>query len=196
MRLRFDRGRPELDLTDPKLLLSASQQRALANDRELLVSAGAGSGKTSTLSYRYSALLLELAWGAVLTDTKARIDSILVLTFTDKAANEMAMRCEAQFIKLRDAFDESAEDAAEHLGAKKCARSVVSGQERGSNCGTCLGMNTTLLSFATPSRGEQRLRNIAVSDCSAFGTVAGSEASGTALYDSDIDVCKTWQGCR
>lgn len=49
-----------------------------------VVSAGAGTGKTQTLSQRFAWLLA--------MDSECRVDQILVLTFTEKAAREMHCR--------------------------------------------------------------------------------------------------------
>ena len=59
------------------------QLAAINADRNCVVSAGAGSGKTMVLSYRFVRLVLE---------RKARFDQILTLTFTRKAAREMHER--------------------------------------------------------------------------------------------------------
>ncbi|HPY44473.1 MAG TPA: UvrD-helicase domain-containing protein [Sphaerochaeta sp.] len=59
------------------------QMRAINADVNCVVSAGAGSGKTMVLSYRFVRLVLE---------RKARFDQILTLTFTRKAAREMHER--------------------------------------------------------------------------------------------------------
>jgi ATP-dependent helicase/nuclease subunit A len=95
MRVHFDGRRVSLDLTDPELRLTAAQQRAMATDRELVVVAGAGTGKTYTLAMRYVALLLELA-----NQGEQDVERVLVLTFTDKAATEMAERCHRQLKAL------------------------------------------------------------------------------------------------
>lgn len=80
-------GRVDLDLD--AIRLTDAQRRALAIDRHVVVSAGAGSGKTHTLSWRYVRLLLAHA-----SETQAPdIQSVVVLTFTEKAAEEMADRC-------------------------------------------------------------------------------------------------------
>jgi DNA helicase-2/ATP-dependent DNA helicase PcrA len=62
------------------------QQRAvvLAQDRVILVIAGAGSGKTRTLTYRVARLL----------ESSVSPASIMLLTFTNKAAREMLSRVE------------------------------------------------------------------------------------------------------
>ncbi|NLZ76351.1 MAG: UvrD-helicase domain-containing protein, partial [Spirochaetales bacterium] len=57
--------------------------KAIDADVNCVVSAGAGSGKTMVLSYRFVRLVLE---------RKARFDQILTLTFTRKAAREMHRR--------------------------------------------------------------------------------------------------------
>ena len=59
------------------------QMKAINADVNCVVSAGAGSGKTMVLSYRFVRLVLE---------RKARFDQILTLTFTRKAAREMHRR--------------------------------------------------------------------------------------------------------
>lgn len=59
------------------------QKEVIYSDVATVVSAGAGSGKTTVLSYRFLRLLME---------NKAHSDEILTLTFTNKAANEMYER--------------------------------------------------------------------------------------------------------
>lgn len=59
---------------------------ALEHDRHLLLSAGAGSGKTRVLVARYVQILKDAGWAA---EMPARI---LAITFTDKAAQEMQDR--------------------------------------------------------------------------------------------------------
>ncbi len=61
----------------------AQQMAAIMCDDNCVVSAGAGSGKTTVLSYRFIRLVLE---------GKAKADEILTLTFTRKAAREMQDR--------------------------------------------------------------------------------------------------------
>lgn len=64
-------------------LLDDNQRAAVASDRTTVVKAGAGSGKTTVLSYRFLRLVLE---------GRADCDQILTLTFTRKAAAEMNER--------------------------------------------------------------------------------------------------------
>ena len=86
----------KLDVTDGRLeiryeRLSDEQKRALDSDREVAVSAGAGAGKTSTLAARFVSLFARLVESGRPPD----IASVLVLTFTEKAAQEMRERCYA-----------------------------------------------------------------------------------------------------
>ena len=95
MRLAIDRDGVHIDWSDPSLLLTAEQLEAMRFDREVVVTAGAGAGKTHTLSLRYVHLLLELCLRGT-----PDIESVLVLTFTEKAAAEMADRCYARLLAL------------------------------------------------------------------------------------------------
>ena len=63
--------------------LDYHQQRAIECDRNAVVSAGAGSGKTTVLAERYVRLVRE---------GRAGVENILTLTFTRKAAYEMHER--------------------------------------------------------------------------------------------------------
>jgi len=68
--------------------LTDDQKRAVITvDRSILVSAAAGSGKTTVLAERCAALVCDLP-----SDQRCRIDEILVVTFTDAAAGEMRSR--------------------------------------------------------------------------------------------------------
>lgn len=58
------------------------QKKAIMSDGNLVVAAGAGSGKTTVLAYRYLRLLLD----------GIHADEILALTFTEKATKEMQGR--------------------------------------------------------------------------------------------------------
>jgi ATP-dependent helicase/nuclease subunit A len=63
--------------------LNAGQQAAAYCEKNAVVSAGAGSGKTLVLASRFAYLLVERGF---------RVDQILTLTFTKKAAAEMYQR--------------------------------------------------------------------------------------------------------
>jgi ATP-dependent helicase/nuclease subunit A len=68
------------------------QQRAIARrDRSILLSAGAGSGKTSVLVERFVRSVL---------DDGAEVDSILAITFTEKAAAQLKERVRGRFTVL------------------------------------------------------------------------------------------------
>ena len=73
--------------------LDEHQMAAIACDDNCVVSAGAGSGKTTVLSYRFLRLVLE---------GKAKADEILTLTFTRKAAREMQERIHRQLLSCTD----------------------------------------------------------------------------------------------
>ena len=66
-------------------LNSAQYEAATCGDGPVLVVAGAGSGKTRTITYR-------LSW---LADHGVPPESMLLLTFTRKAAQEMLQRAAA-----------------------------------------------------------------------------------------------------
>ncbi len=67
----------------PKPTLTDNQKQALATDKNISVTAGAGSGKTTILVERYLKLILEEG---------VSIREVLAITFTEKAAAEMKER--------------------------------------------------------------------------------------------------------
>ena len=67
------------------MTLTAAQQKAIAARGNVLVVAGAGTGKTRTLVERCVACLLS-------DQPRASIDEILMVTFTEAAAAEMRQR--------------------------------------------------------------------------------------------------------
>ena len=76
-------------MTSPPTLpesLTPQQQRALAGDRHLAVTANAGSGKTRVLVDRYLALVL---------NGTATVREIVALTYTEKAAAELRQKIAA-----------------------------------------------------------------------------------------------------
>ncbi len=96
MRLILDdHDRPQIDWHDPALRLTTAQREAMDCCTERVLTAGAGAGKTHTLALRYVALLL-----AQVLAGDCEIDSVLVLTFTERAAAEMAERCTLRLAEL------------------------------------------------------------------------------------------------
>jgi ATP-dependent helicase/nuclease subunit A len=73
--------------------LDGDQKAAVISSRNTVVTAGAGSGKTTVLSSRYLWLIMEKGLNA---------DEILTLTFTNKAANEMYSRIYSMLMEHRD----------------------------------------------------------------------------------------------
>ncbi len=72
--------------------LSDEQVAALDLDRHVIVSAGAGSGKTRTLTRRVLRILGSFAWEAATAGGTSGPEAMLVATFTDRAAGEMRER--------------------------------------------------------------------------------------------------------
>ncbi|MDR2864135.1 MAG: UvrD-helicase domain-containing protein [Spirochaetaceae bacterium] len=73
--------------------LRAEQKKAVEASCNLVVTAGAGSGKTSVLAARYLYLVIEKG---------LKVDEILTLTFTNKAANEMYQRIYSALSEQKD----------------------------------------------------------------------------------------------
>jgi ATP-dependent exoDNAse (exonuclease V) beta subunit len=74
----------------PMSELNAAQRAAATTlERELLISAGAGTGKTRTLSERFVNAIRDNAVGGW---KPAAVDEILTITFTEKAAGEISER--------------------------------------------------------------------------------------------------------
>jgi ATP-dependent helicase/nuclease subunit A len=71
------------------LELNSYQQKALDTKRDIIVAAGAGSGKTRVLVSRYISLFL--------ADSDLKIDNVVAITFTEKAAAELRNRVDAAF---------------------------------------------------------------------------------------------------
>jgi ATP-dependent helicase/nuclease subunit A len=76
--------------------LNDGQCAALDLSRDLVVSAGAGAGKTRVLGLRVIALIEE---------GLARVDEIVAFTFTEKAASEMRSRVQAMLLKRVQELD-------------------------------------------------------------------------------------------
>jgi|GEM_PF-1901770 len=81
-------------------MLSELQQRALALDKNISVTAGAGSGKTRILVERYLKIVLQ---------NPARLRRVLAFTFTNKAAGEMQERIAADVLARLSATTDAQE---------------------------------------------------------------------------------------
>ncbi len=92
------------------------QQRAIAHEGgDVLVSAAAGSGKTAVLAERCARLVCESpqSGGGVAGQERTGVENLLVLTFTDAAANEMKSRIAAAIRgKIQEAVHNSPGDLA------------------------------------------------------------------------------------
>lgn len=86
--------------------LNAEQKAAVQTSENVVISAGAGSGKTKVLSKRFVYLAVE---------KNIPVEKILALTFTKKAATEMRERTYKEFVNL---FDKA--DAATKKIVKQC----------------------------------------------------------------------------
>lgn len=109
----------------PEIRLNEEQLAAVMSDENTVVSAGAGSGKTHVLSYRFLRLVM---------DGKAHSDGILTLTFTRKAAGEMAERIYRRLVEAIDVIGngeiERYADAAVSTLDSFCAQIVRSDSVR------------------------------------------------------------------
>jgi len=90
--------------------LSDEQAQALDLERHLVVTAGAGSGKTRTLVRRYLRALCALGNPGLNPSNKpAGPESIVVSTFTERAAAELRRRLRAELLgAIRELSDDSA----------------------------------------------------------------------------------------
>ncbi len=78
-----------------------SQREAITSNKPfIVVSAGAGTGKTSTLAWRF-------AW--LVATGEAKCDQILTVTYTEKAALEMALRIKATLRSWKESLKATGE---------------------------------------------------------------------------------------
>ena len=96
--------------------LTPSQQQALAIDRHICVTAGAGSGKTTVLVDRYLKILRE-------SNTKPQ--EIVAITFTEKAAAEMKERV-IEELSPQEKDDRSEQDNSLHGFRDKMSTAHIS----------------------------------------------------------------------
>ena len=99
--------------------LSEEQRQALDLDRHVTVIAGAGSGKTRTLTRRYVRILGANAWDATVAeaDRPPGPESVLVCTFTERAAAEMRTRIRAELGTAVRELRDRRQELVDQLGA-------------------------------------------------------------------------------
>lgn len=95
---------------------TAEQSRAIAADGDILVSAGAGSGKTAVLTERIVRLVRE----------GMDVKELLCVTFTTAAANEMRKRIERALFLAAAACENEADAARLNEAARGCAGASIS----------------------------------------------------------------------
>ena len=102
--------------------LSAEQARALRLDTHVVVTAGAGSGKTRTLARRTLRILGAFAWRAAESASAERApgpEAIVVSTFTDRAAAEMKERIRAELVEGLRELRARADELEACVGARR-----------------------------------------------------------------------------
>lgn len=97
--------------------LNDAQLRAVKENNNCVVSAGAGSGKTRVLAKRFIYLLLE---------RKIPIEKIVALTFTKKAALEMRERIYTELVEVRSVLDDNAKRAAVDAAIENFSKANIS----------------------------------------------------------------------
>src|SRR6266478_5366321 len=82
--------------------LTPAQEQAIKAHGNVLVVAGAGTGKTSTLIHRCVRLLLE---------ENCSLDEILMVTFTEAAAAQMRSRIRSELLRLHSTLPEASPES-------------------------------------------------------------------------------------
>ena len=93
--------------------LTSAQQKAMNLEESICMTASAGTGKTTVLTERYLALLME---------KHAKPEDILCLTFTEKAAAEMKVKVEK---KVRKAHENARSDTHLEAAASSIHKSCI-----------------------------------------------------------------------
>lgn len=93
--------RDDDDTDVPAIQLTDEQEDALLLDRKITITAGAGTGKTTTLTQRYLAFLR--------SNPAATPENIVTISFTRKAAAELQQRVREEVYAELDAAETSAE---------------------------------------------------------------------------------------
>jgi len=110
-------GGPDLEPVRIIQFAEKAKYSAVADTQsDIIISAGAGAGKTEVLTTRYLNLLL---------NTDAELENILCITFTEKAAGEMKKRI---FAKIRDTLSLGAFYSIPSGGQERESYSLTSSQ--------------------------------------------------------------------
>ena len=134
--------------------LTPSQQQAIQARGNVLVVAGAGTGKTSTLVHRCIGLLLE---------ENCSLDEILMVTFTEAAAAEMRSRIRAELLRLQASLTAGASGAGvppAHPGVSPA--NTNAGETPARAAGTAVPLD---------SRAEQIHKQLALLDTAPISTL-------------------------
>ena len=108
-------------MSDAERRWTASQQYAInCTERDLLLSAGAGSGKTATLTERVCRLVTE-------KDDPVDVSRLLIVTFTKAAAEELRQRVRARLEAELDADPSSSRLARQIVSLEGADISTISG---------------------------------------------------------------------
>ena len=156
-------------------LTTAQRSAIFTHDRPLIVTAGAGSGKTFVLVNRFLALLD--------ADSSLPLNAIAAITFTEKAAAEMRER-------VRDTIMERARDARSRASVWRSRLDAIDGARIGTIHSLCAGILRANAADAQidpafevlDDIGARMLLDTAIDD--ALRTPGAAAESASALLDA------------